>query len=170
MVWLGWAWLSGCDKLKLPPSAEACAPVCAAATPTAPTTPAPGTPAPPSEFEKKILDSVLEDVHKGIQPWNDTAIGICKGRKDCDKFLGVSPGALGRGAHFVKAELKVPPGPPGTWKVKFQTTCTTPAGKSGRSSASTTCPTPARTSRSGSGRCARSAARRRRGRSPACGP
>jgi hypothetical protein len=131
MVW--WAWLSGCDKLKgatgaAEPTPEQCAPICAASAPPAPP-PDPNAPAPPTDFEKQILDSVLVDIRKGVQPWDDTAIGICKGRKDCDKFLGVAPGALGRGAHFVKAELRVPPGPPGTWKVKFETNCKTPTGE-----------------------------------------
>lgn len=127
MAWMVLMWVS-CDKLPTGTCGpEECAEACAALTPPPPPTPS-GQPA-PTEFEQKVLDAQLDEIRRGIQPWSDTAIGLCRGRRDCDKFLGVNAGKLGRGAHFVKAELRVPPGPPGTWTVRFVTECTTATGE-----------------------------------------
>ena len=83
-----------------------------------------------TETEQKVLDATLVQVRAGIRPWNSPdAIGICRGRKDCDKFLGADAGKLTRGSFFVRADLLVPPGPPGTWAVHFSTECTSPDGE-----------------------------------------
>ena len=69
---------------------------------------------------------MLADIRAGVRPWNDQSIGVCAGKKDCDTFLGPSPGELPRGHYQVRAELLVPAaGPKGTWKVRFETECVT---------------------------------------------
>jgi hypothetical protein len=130
--WL-WAWGVGCGGDCGP---EECATVCAEAPP-----PELGLTdaieAPPDAEEPEItaqeqgiLDAVLEEVRAGIRPWpSEDAIGVCRGRKDCDKFLGTDAGKLSRGSFFVRADLRVPPGPLGTWKVSFRTECATPDGQ-----------------------------------------
>lgn len=104
----------------------------APAEPVAPGEPvAPVDPVVPiSEFEQQVLDAVLAEVRAGVRPRGEEAIGICRGKKDCDKFYGPDAGRLGRGNYWVRALLDVPPGPAGTWKVNFQTECKTPAGES----------------------------------------
>jgi hypothetical protein len=132
-----WGWLSlllvGCGGECGP---EECATVCAEAPPPGlgltdgpEVEPEPAGPAITSR-EQAILDAVLEEVRAGIRPWpSEDAIGVCRGRKDCDRFLGTDAGKLSRGSFFVRADLKVPPGPPGTWTVTFHTECTTPDGQ-----------------------------------------
>ena len=85
---------------------------------------------PVSAFEQGVLDGILAEIRAGVRPRGDEAIGICRGKKDCDKFYGPDAGRLGRGNYWVRALLDVPPGPAGTWKVHFQTECKTPAGES----------------------------------------
>ena len=103
-----------------------CEPVCAA---VAKGPPAPGAPVPVPEltpFEHELLDPVLADIRAGVRPWDEKSVGICSGKKDCDEFLGPSPGELPPGNYIVKAELMVPAaGPKGTWKARFETECVT---------------------------------------------
>jgi hypothetical protein len=80
-------------------------------------------------IEQRVVDWTLSEVRRGVRPWSDEAIGVCRGKKTCDKFLGPDAGKLGRGTYFVRAQLKVPPGPKGTWKIDFRTECTNPAGE-----------------------------------------
>lgn len=82
-----------------------------------------------TELEQKAVDWVLQEVRRGVRPWSDEAIGICRGRKSCDKFLGPDAGKLSRGTYFVRAQLKVPPSPKGLWEVHFRTDCTTASGE-----------------------------------------
>lgn len=109
-------------------TAEDCADFCAGG----PREPVPGS-APLkgnlTPLEQTVVNSVLVEVRRGIRPYSDEAIGVCRGRKTCDKFLGPDPGKLGRGTFFVRALLKVPPGPKGTWTVDFRTDCTSPGGE-----------------------------------------
>ena len=88
--------------------------------------------------EKALFMPLIEDVRQGIRPWNDQAIGICKGSgRDCTEFLGASPaGELPEGEYMVRAELRVPKtGEKGTWKVKFDTQCKiTKIGENGSTS------------------------------------
>ncbi|MBT3218244.1 MAG: hypothetical protein HN348_04080 [Proteobacteria bacterium] len=92
-----------------------------------------------SDFEKQLLTPILDDVRAGVRPFNDEGIGICKGAKTCDEFLGLTPGELAPGKYIVRAELTVPNvGEKGTWKVDFDTECTTvrdtPSGESSSTS------------------------------------
>ncbi|MEQ1502877.1 MAG: hypothetical protein ABMB14_11635 [Myxococcota bacterium] len=106
---------------------EQCAEACAAAAAPVVDPDAPKI----TPEEQAVLDWTLGEVRSGVRPWNeDDAVGTCRGRKGCDKFLGTDAGKLGRGVHFVRADLRVPPGPPGTFKVHFSTDCATPTGES----------------------------------------
>ena len=122
---------------------EECAAVCnpegvVAPVPGEPTEPpVPGEPAPTaaptgpiSPFEQQVLDAVLTEIRNGVRPSGEEAIGVCRGKKDCDKFYGPDAGKLGKGNYWVRALLAVPPGPAGTWKVHFSTECKSPAGES----------------------------------------
>ena len=65
-------------------------------------------------------------MRKGVAAYDEQGVGICKGERTCDEFLGVKVGELPKGKYIVKAELQVPNvGDPGTWKVQFDTECTT---------------------------------------------
>lgn len=78
-------------------------------------------------FEAQILANVLEDVKFGVRPFDDSAVGICKGQgKECETFLGADAGTLEPGKYMLRAELTVPNiGPRGTWKIVLATQCTT---------------------------------------------
>ena len=78
-------------------------------------------------FEATMLATALEDVRAGVRPFNDNAIGVCKGSgKECPDYLGAEPGELPPGEYMVRAELAVPNvGPRGTWKITFATECKT---------------------------------------------
>ncbi|MCB9689285.1 MAG: hypothetical protein H6735_29880 [Alphaproteobacteria bacterium] len=75
-------------------------------------------------FEHQLLDEVLEDVRAGVRPWDDQAVGVCAGKKECTSYLGMDAGVLAKGDYMVKAELRVPQiGEKGTWKVDFHSEC-----------------------------------------------
>ena len=62
----------------------------------------------------------------GVRPFGDDAIGICRGRKECEEFLGSQGQDLPAGEYMVRAELRVPDvGELGTWVVSFESKCTT---------------------------------------------
>ncbi|MCA9568351.1 MAG: hypothetical protein KC656_10930 [Myxococcales bacterium] len=128
--------------------AAECADICAKTAPAAPkpdAAPAPAAkPAPAagggglSSFEQEFVGPILEDVRAGIRPWDAEGVGICKGERECDSFLGLTPGELAPGTHMVKAELAVPNvGEKGMWKVQFNVDCTT-TKVSGNSTSTTT--------------------------------
>lgn len=100
--------------------------MCAGGTPGG-ATPAPGaTGAAMSEFEGGLLSPVLEDIREGVRPFTEQGIGICKGTKNCDEFLGSDVGELPEGEYMVMADLRVPKiGEPGTWTIVFDTECET---------------------------------------------
>lgn len=78
-----------------------------------------------TEFEASLIDPLVESVRRGVQPWGPEGVGVCRGARTCEAFLGVDPGALEPGEYLVRAELKVPPvGPAGTWTVEYRSTCT----------------------------------------------
>ncbi|WPB82076.1 hypothetical protein KYC5002_23550 [Archangium violaceum] len=80
-----------------------------------------------TSFEQGLVGPLLSDVREGVQPYNEQSIGICKGQgRDCEEFLGASTEELPPGEYMMRAELKVPRvGEKGTWRVKFETQCTT---------------------------------------------
>jgi hypothetical protein len=101
---------------------EACAEICAKAVADA-AVPDPGSLS-VSPFEKDLLDPILEAVRQGVQPVNDEAIGICRGRQTCEEYLGLEVGELPPGVYMIRAELRVPDvGERGTWNVDFSTEC-----------------------------------------------
>lgn len=119
-----------------------CASVCgdAHADPTA--APAPSTSAKAdaglTEMEQAIVGPILEDIRGGIRPWDDQSVGICKGKKDCDEFLGLEPAELPPGDYMLQAVLRVPKvGEKGTWQVTLDTECTTTRDSENGSSTST---------------------------------
>jgi hypothetical protein len=79
-------------------------------------------------LEEELLTPVVADIREGVRPWAENSIGICKGRRTCDEggFLGTEVGVLPEGEYLIMAEFRVPnAGPPGTWKIRFDTECTT---------------------------------------------
>jgi hypothetical protein len=79
-----------------------------------------------SEFEASMVDPILSDIRDGVRPFTEDGIGICKGIKQCDEYLGAEAGELAAGRYMVRAELAVPNvGEPGTWKIQFDLECTT---------------------------------------------
>lgn len=80
-----------------------------------------------SSFEEGLVGPMLAEVRAGVQPWNEQSIGICRGQgRDCPEFLGASVDDLPPGDYMMRAELKVPRlGDKGTWRVRFETQCTT---------------------------------------------
>lgn len=130
MLWLIWA--VGCSGKGAECGPEQCREVCDAAGAEAPA-PDAAEPAPPAAAavtpaEQAVLDAVLVQIRAGIRPWaSEDAIGVCRGRSQCDKFLGAHAGKLTRGNFFVRADLIVPPA--GTWKVQFTTECVSDGGE-----------------------------------------
>jgi hypothetical protein len=123
-----WWWLAACGSPPCRCGADECAEVCAAARPAEVAAPTPGAPpeapARGSDFEEALLAPAREDVRAGVRPWDDTAIGVCVGKRECKEFLGADAGELSKGDHLVKAELRVPTvGEKGSWKVHFETEC-----------------------------------------------
>ena len=89
-------------------------------------------------FEEELLGPVVEDIRGGVRPFGDEGIGICQGKRTCDEYLGTDVGELPEGEFIVKAELRVPnAGELGTWKVTFDTECTTTRTTSSGESSST---------------------------------
>ena len=131
-------WLAGCVGGTAECGPAECADICAKEQAPAPSpTPGPAPAAAPamSDFEHKLLDPKLEDLRAGVRPWSDEGIGICRGKKSCDEYLGMEPGELPKVDYLVMAELRVPDiGEKGTWSVTFETDCTsirtTPNGES----------------------------------------
>lgn len=80
-----------------------------------------------SQFEKGIVDPILADIRGGVRPWSDQGIGICKGKRECDEFLGASvQGDLPAGEYLLMADLRVPrTGDAHTWTIDVTTDCET---------------------------------------------
>lgn len=98
-----------------------CAGVCAAEAP-AEVAAAPALTA----FEHQLLDPALEDVRGGVRPFAEGVVGICKGQgKECEEFLGLTPGELPPGKYMLRGEYRVPRvGAAGTWKLRLERECT----------------------------------------------
>ncbi len=127
--------LAGCGG-SAAPTPEACADICAQEGDAAPADEAAEAAEAPAsagasdvkltQFQADLLASSIEDIAGGVRPFEPTAIGICKGQRTCDEFVGTDVGELPEGDYIIKAELRVPNhGDPGTWKVQFSTSCTT---------------------------------------------
>ncbi|MBW1876756.1 MAG: hypothetical protein JRI25_00390 [Deltaproteobacteria bacterium] len=111
-----------------------CAAFCAqaAAAPAAATTEQPAAAAQPagtaklSVFEADIVAPILEDVRGGVRAFDGEGIGICRGKRTCDEYLGNDVGELPPGDYVVKAELRVPnTGEGHAWSIDFATECET---------------------------------------------
>ena len=77
-----------------------------------------------TEFERSLVEPLLVGIRAGVEPWNDRGIGLCRGERTCEEFLGSTPGELKPGEYLIRADLRVPlAGPPGTWTVRFETEC-----------------------------------------------
>jgi len=112
--------------------AAECADVCARqAAPEPAAEPAPEPEPEPeaalSPFEDSLIGPLVDDVRAGVRPFDDEGIGICKGTtRNCGTYLGTDVGELPPGEYSVHAHLRVPNvGEKGTWKVRFETHCTT---------------------------------------------
>jgi len=79
-----------------------------------------------SSFESDLVGPLLQEVRRGVRPFDDEGLGVCRGTHACDEFLGRTvEDPLPPGEYGLFAALRVPPvGPPGTWTVKVTTTCT----------------------------------------------
>ena len=125
-----------------PPSAEACASFCdnsGTATEAAPAAaPAGAKSAGLTSFEEAQVGPVLEDLRAGVRPFDGESIGVCKGDRSCDSYIGAEGKDLAPGKYMVQAMLRVPKtGEKGTWKVEFATECTTTKKTSGGETSST---------------------------------
>jgi hypothetical protein len=118
------------------PDEASCAAICQKAAP-----PASESAVKLSAFEEQLLAPVIEDVRKGVRPFDDKSVGICpkaENSRQCDQMLGVSPGELPAGEYILYGNFQVPDvGERGTWTVRLETDCKTTrgAGDSGTSSA-----------------------------------
>lgn len=118
--------LGGCGSAPADCGETECAAICATAAEGAPAAEPAAEAAKVSGFEAGLVDPILQDIRSGVRPFGDDSIGICKGVKQCEDFLGGDAGELGEGRYMVRAELGVPNvGEPGTWKIKFDLECTT---------------------------------------------
>lgn len=77
-----------------------------------------------TDFEEDMISPHLEDIRGGVRPFDDEGIGICRGERKCDEYLGREVGELPPGDYIVKAELRVPKVGE-EWTVEFQTECET---------------------------------------------
>ncbi len=101
-----------------------CAPFVAAAIADANAVPAEPQGTLVTGFEETLLKPLMEDIQAGVRPFSEQGVGICRGERTCDEYLGTDVGELAPGKYIVMAELRVPNvGDPGTWKVNFQTEC-----------------------------------------------
>ena len=119
-----------------------CSDVCAETTPAQAPAPAEAhTPAKGSglsDFEKSLMDPMLEDLRAGVRPWDASSVSICpKGQpRECSEALGLTPGELPPGEYIVHAQLRVPQ-TGDDWKVKYEHSCTTTKETSNGTSTST---------------------------------
>jgi len=75
-------------------------------------------------WEQALVGPLLADARQGIRAWDAESIGICRGARACDAYVGTEVGELPPGDYILRAELRVPElGPPATWKVSFRSSC-----------------------------------------------
>lgn len=123
IIALGLSMLSACGGGSATCGEAECAPICEKTA--GETTEAAGTASTKlTTFEDGLLAPVVEDVRAGVRSFDEQGIGICRGTKECEEFLGSDVGELPPGDYMVKAELRVPKiGEPGTWSITFDTSC-----------------------------------------------
>ncbi len=77
-----------------------------------------------SAFEAQLVAPIIEDARAGVRPFTDDGIGICRGKRECDVFLGTDVGELPQGDYLLKAELRVPrTGDAHAWTIEVATDC-----------------------------------------------
>ena len=78
-----------------------------------------------SDFEAELLSPLLSEMKDGVRLFDTaTGLGVCRGQRRCDTFVGRDVDELPAGEFMVRAELKVPrSGPRGTWEVAYKNTC-----------------------------------------------
>lgn len=75
-------------------------------------------------WEASILSPTVEELRAGIKTHGEQGFGVCKGKTECESFLGATPGELAEGDYFLRTELKVPRAGTG-WKADFHIECHT---------------------------------------------
>ena len=80
-----------------------------------------------SAVEKELLSTPLSQLRAGIQPFDDSSVGVCKGSgKNCEEFIGTTALDLPEGEYMLQARLLAPKlKPENGWKVEFHRDCTT---------------------------------------------
>jgi hypothetical protein len=83
-------------------------------------------------FEQEVMKDLIASVKAGVRPVSENGLGICpkhsdpKKKRECETMLGNNPGELAEGEYILYSEWAVPDvGAKGTWKIKFETECTT---------------------------------------------
>ncbi len=103
-----------------------CAPICEGLAEAAP--PPPPAPEPTgvvlADHEAELLAPLLEDVRAGVRPFDDQGVGICRGSRECEVFLGQDAGELPPGTFMLQAELRVPRHGE-DWSIEVATECET---------------------------------------------
>lgn len=131
--------LVACGGGPTPPTAESCAAICAADEHAAPKDAAkdtpredpvakPGQDAALSPYEQGLLGPVLDDLRRGVRPFDDQSVGLCVGKKTCDRYLGLEAKDLPPGDYVLQAVLAVPALGEG-WTIDVATDCTTTKGE-----------------------------------------
>lgn len=88
--------------------------------------PSPSSAASLTTFESDVVGPILADIREGVRPFDEEGIGICKGKRECDEYLGREVGELPPGDYILKAELRVPrTGDAYNWTVDVATECET---------------------------------------------
>ena len=132
------ALLVACGGQPIPPTAESCAAICKAGEeapkPAAEAAPAPApdkaTPSGSdglSAFEQKHVGPVLDDLRGGVRPYDDKSVGLCKGKDECEEFLGLEATDLPPGDYILQAVLAVP-ALGEDWSMELTTICETTKG------------------------------------------
>jgi hypothetical protein len=76
------------------------------------------------DWEAQILGPTLEELREGVHPLGEQGFGVCRGKTECEEFLGQAPGDLAPGEYFLRTELKVPRAG-SAWKAEFNIECRT---------------------------------------------
>ena len=122
---LFWSLLFACGEKECPPT-EANCPPCEEAAKATPEQAKESSKSDVTEAELELLKPYLEELRKGIHPFNEQGIGICKGSgRDCEEYLGTSADVIPEGVYMLRADLQAPSlSPEGKWKVDVEINCT----------------------------------------------